>query len=240
MAQTAIVIAFHRLEYILPACYMERLQQDTDHHRQVRTRLISQLRKKGITDESVLAAIGKLPRHLFMDKSLETRAYEDRPLPFAEGQTISQPYTVAYQTQLLDVHIHHKILEIGTGSGYQACVLAYMGTQVYTVERQKKIFDANREFTFLQQFRNIHCFYADGYNGLPDFAPFDRILITAAIPAMTSVLIDQLKPAGILVAPVGSSKGAQMQCIIKKSDGTVTTEYYGNFSFVPMLEGRTE
>jgi protein-L-isoaspartate(D-aspartate) O-methyltransferase len=220
--------------------FMERLEQDTQWHRQLRKQLVSGLRKKGISDERVLASISKLPRHFFMDKSLEARAYEDRPLPFAEGQTISQPYTVAYQTQLLDVHLHHKILEIGTGSGYQACVLAYMGTQVYTVERQKKIFDANEEFTFLQQFQNIHCFYADGYNGLPDFAPFDRILITAAIPAMTSVLIDQLNPGGILVAPVGGGKGQQMQRIIKKTDGTAANEHYGNFSFVPMLEGRTE
>ena len=218
---------------------MEHLQLDTERHQRLRRRLVSGLRQRGITNERVLAAIGKLPRHFFVDKSQEAAAYEDRALPIAEKQTISQPFTVAYQTQLLEVRPGDKALEIGTGSGYQACVLALMGAEVFTVERQKKLFDANSGFVYLQAIPAIHCFYEDGYHGLPQFAPFDRILITAAIRAIPKTLTDQLSPGGILVAPVGGSGGQQMHRIIKKEDD-LADEFYDRFSFVPMLSGKKE
>ena len=218
---------------------MERLQLDTERHQRLRRRLVSSLRQKGITDERVLAAIGKLPRHFFVDKAQEAAAYEDRSLPIAEKQTISQPFTVAYQTQLLNVRAGNKVLEIGTGSGYQACILALMGAEVFTLERQKKIFDANSGFVYLQAIPAIHCFYEDGYQGLPRFAPFDRILLTAAIQAIPKTLIDQLGPEGILVAPVGGANGQRMHRI-KKEDDVVADELYDQFSFVPMLGGKTE
>jgi protein-L-isoaspartate(D-aspartate) O-methyltransferase len=164
-------------------------------------------------------------------------AYEDKAFPIAEGQTISQPYTVAYQTQLLEVKPNEKILEIGTGSGYQAMVLAEMGAKVFTVERQKKLFDEHRQFILRKQYPNIKYFYGDGYEGLPTFSPFDKIIVTAAAPYIPPKLIEQLKTRGKMVIPVG--EGVQrMLRITRKEDRSTVEEVFDTFSFVPMVEGR--
>ena len=154
-----------------------RTFDDTYQHKGLRRQLLEVLRSKGISDEKVLQAIFQIPRHFFMDSAFDKIAYEDRAFPIGEGQTISQPYTVAYQTQLLQVKTFEKILEIGTGSAYQACVLAEMGAQVFTIERQKKLFESNKQFLFLRKYPNIKFFYGDGYEGLPTFGPFDKIIV---------------------------------------------------------------
>src|SRR6476469_757004 len=159
---------------------MARPSDDSYRHKGLRKKLVDTVRGKGITDERVLAAIEKIPRHFFLDSAFDEVAYEDKAFPIAAGQTISQPYTVAYQTQLLQLKPFDKVLEIGTGSAYQASVLAEMGVQVYTIERQKKLFEANKGFAFLKRYHNIKFFYGDGYEGLPTYAPFDKVLITAA------------------------------------------------------------
>src|SRR5215471_3832121 len=155
-----------------------RPTEDSYRHKGLRKKLTEQIREKGITDEKVLNAIQTIPRHYFLDSAFDDVAYVDRAFPIAEGQTISQPYTVAYQTQLLEVKSFEKVLEIGTGSAYQAVILAQMGTQVYTIERQKKLFEQNKMFDYLKKFPSIKIFYGDGYEGLPSFAPFDKILVT--------------------------------------------------------------
>src|SRR5215210_4042758 len=152
---------------------------DTYQYKGLRKRLVDLLREKGITDENVLTAINNIPRHFFLDSAFSKIAYEDRAFPIAEGQTISQPYTVAYQTQLLDVKQYDKVLEIGTGSGYQSMVLAEMGAHVYTIERQRKLFEEQRNFILRKKYGNIKSFFGDGYEGLPTFAPFDKIIVTA-------------------------------------------------------------
>jgi protein-L-isoaspartate(D-aspartate) O-methyltransferase len=205
----------------------------------MRKKLLDIIEEKGIRDERVLNAINKIPRHFFLDSAFDDVAYEDRAFPIAEKQTISQPYTVAYQTQLLEVKPFHKILEIGTGSAYQACVLAELGAQVYTIERQKKLFEINKKFEYLKRF-SIKFFYGDGYEGLPTFAPFDRILITAAAPDVPSKLIDQLKKNGMMVIPMGTGKVQVMKRLIKLEDGSIKTEVFDKFSFVPMLGGKNE
>ena len=198
------------------------------------------IRGKGITDEKILHAVERIPRHFFLDSAFDEVAYEDKAFPIAEGQTISQPYTVAYQTQLLDVKPFHKVLEIGTGSAYQASVLAELGAQVYTIERQKKLFEGNKKFQFIKKYPNIKFFYGDGYEGLPTFAPFDRVLITAAAPDVPQKLIEQLKPGGVMVIPVGSGEVQVMKRLIKQADGGVVEEVYDRFSFVPMLGGKND
>jgi len=212
--------------------------EDTYRHKGLRKKLVETVRKKGITDEKILAAIDKIPRHFFLDSAFDEVAYEDRAFPIGEGQTISQPYTVAYQTQLLDVKPFEKILEVGTGSAYQACILAELGAQVYTIERQKKLFDTNKSFPLLKKYHNIKFFYGDGYEGLPTFALFDKVLITAAAPDIPQRLIDQLKPDGMMVIPVGSGDVQQMKRITKLKSGDLKEEIFDNFSFVPMVEGK--
>ncbi|HSC39056.1 MAG TPA: protein-L-isoaspartate O-methyltransferase, partial [Chitinophagaceae bacterium] len=165
-------------------------------------------------------------------------AYEDRAFPIAQKQTISQPYTVAYQSQLLEVKPFDKVLEIGTGSAYQASVLAELGAQVYTIERQKQLFDNNKQFAWLKKYPNIKLFYGDGYEGLPTYGPFDKAIVTAAAPAVPPKLIEQLKTGGRLVIPVGEGAVQRMLRLTKKADGTVAREEFDNFSFVPMLEGK--
>jgi len=192
---------------------------------------------KGIKNENVLDAISTIPRHFFLDSAFDDVAYEDRAFPIGEGQTISQPYTVAYQTELLDVQQGHKVLEIGTGSAYQAVVLAKMGIKVFTIERQKKLFEENKKFDYLKQFPFIKFFYGDGFLGLPTFAPFDRVIITAAAPEIPQKLIDQLKVGGKMVIPVDIGNVQQMRRITKLPDG-IDVEYFDNFSFVPMLQGK--
>ncbi len=196
------------------------------------------VKSKGITDERVLSALGKVPRHFFLDSAFDELAYEDRAFPIGEGQTISQPYTVAYQTQLLEVKPFLKVLEIGTGSGYQAVILAEMGAQVYTIERQKKLFDENKTFDYLKKYLSIKCFYGDGYEGLPTFAPFDRVLITAAAPDFPPKLIEQMKTGGMMVLPLGMGEVQRMMRITKMENGALKEEVFDNFSFVPMLGGK--
>ena len=217
---------------------MRRPTEDTYRHKGLRKKLVDTIKSKGITDERVLNAINNVPRHFFLDSAFDELAYEDRAFPIAEGQTISQPYTVAYQSQLLELKPFLKVLEIGTGSAYQAVVLAEMGAQVYTIERQKKLFDGNKTFDFLKKYRSIKFFYGDGYEGLPTYAPFDRVIITAAAPDIPQKLIDQLKPGGMMVIPVGMGDVQRMMRITKLDTGALKEEVFDNFSFVPMLGGK--
>ena len=199
---------------------------------------MEEVRRKGIRNSKVLEAINAIPRHFFLDSAFTKQAYEDRAFPIGEGQTISQPYTVAYQTELLDPQPHERILEIGTGSAYQACVLGQMGSQVFTIERQKALYDLNRNFEFLKTFPSIKFFYGDGFKGLPTYAPFDKVLVTAAAPHVPPDLIQQLKVGGKLVIPVDEGSHQRMLRLTKLADGSVTTERFDLFSFVPMLEGK--
>jgi len=215
-----------------------RKYEDTYRHKGLRKKLIDGIRAKGITDENVLEAMNNIPRHFFLDSALDEIAYEDRAFPISEGQTISQPYTVAYQTQLLEVKPHEKILEIGTGSIYQATVLAEMGVKVFTIERQKKLFEKTKQFIFRSKYPNLKFFYGDGYEGLPTYAPFDKVLITAAAPFIPPRLIDQLRVGGKMIIPLDEGEFQRMLRITKNADGTVGEEAFQNFSFVPMLSGR--
>ncbi len=215
-------------------------KEDTYLQKGLRKQLVQILREKGIKDERVLAAIEAIPRHFFLDPAFERQAYEDRAFPITAGQTISQPYTVAYQTQLLDIKKFDKVLEIGTGSAYQACVLAELGAMVYSIERQKALYDYVGEFFFIRNYPNIKRFYGDGYKGLPTYAPFDKVIVTAAAPFVPPALIEQLKPGGIAVIPVGDDNGQKMMRITKDAAGNVKEEELGDFSFVPMLEGKNK
>ncbi len=212
--------------------------EDTYRHKGLRKKLIDSIRDKGISDERVLEAMMNIPRHYFLDTALEHIAYQDRAFPIGEGQTISQPYTVAYQTQLLEVAPYEKILEIGTGSAYQAIVLAEMGANVFTIERQKKLFELNRNFILKSKYPNIKFFYGDGFEGLPTYAPFDKILITAAAPFIPPKLVEQLKSGGKMVIPLDEDGLQKMMRITKTEDGSLREETFSNFSFVPMLQGR--
>lgn len=210
-------------------------------HKGLREKLVILLREKGITDENVLTAIGKIPRHFFLDSAFDKIAYEDRAFPIDADQTISQPYTVAYQTQLLQIKKGDKVLEIGTGSMYQTSVLAEMGAQVFTIERQKQLFDKTAKYVFKDLYLNVQFFFGDGFEGLPDLAPFDKILITAAAPKIPEKLWAQLKVSGKMIIPLDESDAAQrMLRLTKKKDGSVKQEKFDTFSFVPMLEGKTQ
>ncbi|MCA6468251.1 MAG: protein-L-isoaspartate(D-aspartate) O-methyltransferase [Chitinophagaceae bacterium] len=213
--------------------------KDELRHQGLRAQLVKQLREKGITDEKVLEAIQTIPRHYFFDNAFEKIAYEDRAFPIAAGQTISQPYTVAYQTQLLQVKRNEKVLEIGTGSGYQTAILAALGARVCTIERQKELFDTiQKSYPFQRQYPGIRFFYGDGFLGLPTFAPFDKILITAAAPFTPPILLEQLKPGGVMVLPRDEGDSQRMIRITKQADGTLREECFDQFSFVPMLAGK--
>jgi protein-L-isoaspartate(D-aspartate) O-methyltransferase len=214
---------------------------DTYLHKGLRNKLVEILKEKGITDEQVLKAIHTIPRHYFLDSAFDKIAYEDRAFPIAADQTISQPYTVAYQTQLLQIKKGEKVLEIGTGSMYQTTVLAAMGAQVFTIERQKQLFDQTPTFLFKEQYPSVQFFFGDGFEGLPLLAPFDKILITAAAPKIPEKLWAQLKVSGKMIIPLDESDGAQrMLRLTKKRDGSVKQEKFDTFSFVPMLEGKTQ
>ena len=183
--------------------------------------------------------MNEVPRHFFLDTALDNIAYEDRAFPIAVGQTISQPYTVAYQTSLLEVQPQDKILEIGTGSIYQATVLAEMGAKVFTIERQKKLFELTQKFVLKSKYPGIKFFYGDGFEGLPTFAPFDKVLITAAAPFIPPRLIDQLKIGGKMVLPLETEAGSQrMLRLTKTADGKFAEEEFEQFKFVPMLKGK--
>lgn len=202
----------------------------------MRKRLVDGLKIKGIRDERVLAAINKVPRHLFMESSFLNFAYKDQAFPIGAGQTISQPYTVAFQTLLLQVEKNDKILEVGTGSGYQAAVLLEMGAKVFTIERQKELFQKVQKFLPEIGYHPA-CFFGDGYEGLPAFAPFDKILVTAGAPSVPDALKEQLKIGGRLVIPVGKDNRQEMLLVTRVSENEYTTEKHGGFVFVPLLKG---
>lgn len=202
-------------------------------------KLAESLSKKGITDKRVLAAIGNIPRHEFIDESLREYAYLDRPLPIEKGQTISQPYTVAYQSELLQLKPGEKVLEIGTGSGYQAAVLCEMGADVYSIERYQDLYLQAKE-TLNKLGYHPNLFFGDGYEGLPDSAPFDKILITAAPEKIPEKLKQQLKIGGWMVVPVGGRQGQKMTVIKRISKDKFRETVHGDFIFVPMLEGTEE
>jgi protein-L-isoaspartate(D-aspartate) O-methyltransferase len=213
--------------------------QESYRHKGLRKKLVDSLREKGITDNNVLHAINLVPRHLFLDSSFLEFAYQDKAFPIGSGQTISQPYTVAYQTQLLQVLPGDKILEIGTGSGYQSCILIEMGAKVYTIERQKKLFEKTRIFLPTIGY-NPKMFYGDGYKGLPPYAPFDKVIITAAAPELPMDLISQMRTGGILVIPVGPTEVQTMVTIIKTSENEIQRTEHDQFRFVPMLGNKAK
>lgn len=217
-----------------------RKYEDSYRHKGLRKKLVDLLRTKGITNEKVLEAIDRIPRHYFLDSAFDEVAYEDRAFPIGEDQTISHPYTVAYQTQLLDVKPFNKVLEIGTGSAYQACVLAELGVQLCTIERQKKLFEYNKKFEFLRKYPNIKFFYGDGFEGLPTYAPFDKVIITAAAPFIPPKLVAQMKVGGVMVIPIDSGDAQIMKRLTKLENGTLKEEVFERFSFVPMLVGKND
>jgi protein-L-isoaspartate(D-aspartate) O-methyltransferase len=221
----------------ITTAHVIHIMEDSFQHKGLRKKLVEEIRRKGIADERVLAAINKVPRHLFMDSGFIKFAYRDQAFPIRAGQTISQPYTVAFQTQLLEVAPLHKVLEIGTGSGYQAAVLVEMGAKVFTVERQKELYLLSQSLLGSLNYR-LHFFYGDGYQGLPTYGPFDRILITAAAPEIPEKLLEQLSPGGRLVVPLGGAGSQVMTLIEKKDEKEFRRSEHGLFVFVPMLSGK--
>lgn len=209
--------------------------RNTAKHQGLRNRLVDTLQKKGISDAFVLEAIKTIPRHLFIDSSFETHAYQDKAFPIAADQTISQPYTVAFQSQMLTVKPGDKILEIGTGSGYQTAVLIYLKAKVYTIERQHELFKKTSLFLPKIGFKPKQFIFGDGYKGLPKEAPFDKIIVTAGAPFVPNALLAQLKIGGKLLIPVGEEKQI-MTLFTRKSIKVFDKEELGDFAFVPMLE----
>ena len=211
--------------------------EDNYRHKGLRKQLVETLRAKGITDETVLAAINEVPRHVFLDSSFVELAYQDKAFPIVSGQTISQPMTVAFQTQLLQVKKGMKVLEIGTGSGYQACVLAAMGAKVFSIERQRNLYFKTKDILEQLPFK-VKVFLGDGFEGLPTYAPFDRVIITAGAPSLPPALIEQMKIGGIMVIPMDNpnGEGQTMLRITKMEDGSLQKEEFGDFKFVPMLK----
>ncbi len=210
--------------------------EDDFLHKGLRKKLVEELRQKGIQDERVLEAIGKVPRHAFMDSSFIKYSYRDKAFPIGSGQTISQPYTVAFQTQLLDIQPFDKVLEIGTGSGYQAAVLLEMGARVFTVERQKELYAKAIQLLPRLGYKP-NFFFSDGTLGLPAYAPFDKIIVTAAADEIPPQLLQQLKIGGRLVIPLGTKNIQQMILIEKFSENEFKKSSHGNFIFVPLLKG---
>lgn len=211
--------------------------KNTSKHEGLRNQLANQLAEKGITDKKVLEAIKKIPRHLFLDSSFGDFAYQDKAFPIGAGQTISQPYTVAFQTQLLEVKKDQKILEIGTGSGYQTAVLCLLGAKVYSVERQNELFKTTSLLLPKLGIRPKHLSFGDGYKGLPNHAPFDSIIVTAGAPIIPKALMAQLKIGGKLVIPLGD-KEQVMTMLIRKNETQFEKHEFGDFKFVPLLENK--
>lgn len=201
-----------------------------------RKKLISELRKKGIGDEEVLRAMDAVPRHIFMDNAFLNHAYVDKAFPISSGQTISQPYTVAVQTSLLEVKRRSRILEVGTGSGYQAAILAEMGAKVYTIERYRELF-LKAQKTLASLGYSVDSFFGDGYAGKPQYGPYDGIIITAAIKEVPEELLKQLKTGGRLVAPVGDSSSQRMTLVRRTGEDSYEYSSHGRYLFVPMLPG---
>ncbi|MBL8011699.1 MAG: protein-L-isoaspartate(D-aspartate) O-methyltransferase [Flavobacteriales bacterium] len=203
-----------------------------------RRKLVQELRNKGITAASVLEAIGQVPRHMFFeDTALRLHAYEDKPFPIGCGQTISQPFTVAFQTQLLEVRRGDRVLEVGTGSGYQTAVLAAMGAKVWSIERHRPLFLSTRSRLESMGYK-ASLYHGDGFLGLPGYAPYDRILVTCGAPFVPEPLVDQLRAGGVLVIPVGEGPVQRMVRIRRAEDHSVSREEHGDFRFVPMLADR--
>jgi protein-L-isoaspartate(D-aspartate) O-methyltransferase len=211
--------------------------KDTAKHQGLRNQLVKLLQEKGIVDKNVLNAINKIPRHLFLNSSFEDYAYQDKAFPIGAGQTISQPYTVAFQSQLLEIKKDDKILEIGTGSGYQTAVLCLMGAKVFSVERQNELFKQTSALLPKLGIRPKHLSFGDGYKGLPNHAPFDSIIVTAGAPTIPKPLMAQLKIGGRLVIPVGD-KNQIMTMLIRKNETQFEKHEFGDFKFVPLLEDK--
>ncbi len=211
--------------------------KDTYRHKGQRIKLVEELILQGITDEKVLAAISKLPRHLFLEAGYDKLAYQNKAFEIGAGQTISQPYTVAFQTQLLGIEKGDKVLEIGTGSGYQTAILLELGAQVFTIERQKELYLKSQ--ALLNQIGyHPHFFYGDGYKGKLGYSPFDKIIVTAGAPLIPQLLQKQLRIGGILVIPVGNSEFQTMYSIVRVDEKVFEKTSFGEFRFVPMLEGK--
>jgi protein-L-isoaspartate(D-aspartate) O-methyltransferase len=212
------------------------MTEDTLQHKGMRKRLAEEVVRKGITDQQIINAIAKIPRHLFMESSFVKFAYKDQAFPIGAGQTISQPFTVAFQTQLLQVKPHSKILEVGTGSGYQAAVLLELGAQVYTIERQRELYLKVQQFLPSLGY-HARFFFGDGYKGLPTYGPFDGIIVTAGAPYIPEELKLQLKIGGRLVIPVDSNDHQKMILLTRVDETTFDQQNFGDFAFVPMLKG---
>ncbi len=213
--------------------------EDTFRHKGLRNKLVEDLKKKGISDLDILNAVNTIPRHLFIDNAFVNFAYQDKAFPIGEGQTISQPYTVAFQTELLDVKPYERILEVGTGSGYQAAVLRLLKAEVFTIERQKELFLRTKKFLPKLGYDCMFV-YGDGYKGMPQFAPFDKIIVTCGAPFIPESLINQLKIGGRMVAPIGKGDIQKMHLIEKTSENKNKVTVHGEFSFVPMLDNKQE
>lgn len=218
--------------------YLWRMQ-DSFKYKGMRRKLINELREKGISDENILNAFDVIPRHYFLDNAFAEQAYSNMAFQIGAGQTISHPYTVAFQTQLLDIKRGEKILEIGTGSGFQTCVLCEMGAKVFSIERHKSLhLKAKNIISHLKYTARLS--FGDGYKGLPSFAPFDKVIITCGAPNIPQDLIDQMKIGGIMIIPIGEGKDQQMLRVTKVSETEISQEEFGVFSFVPMLESKVK
>ncbi len=211
--------------------------RDTHLHRGLRQKLVRELQSKGIEDERILRAFMEIPRHYFLEEAFSEWAYKDVAFPIDADQTISQPYTVAIQTHLLQLQKGDKVLEIGTGSGFQACVLHHMGAKVYTIERQQILYQKTTAFLDKIGFAGVRTLYGDGYKGAARYAPFDKIIVTAGATEIPQALIDQLNPGGIMVIPYGQGESLQMLQIFKHEDNTLSKKTHGSFRFVPFLKG---
>ena len=212
---------------------------DNFRHQGLRLKLVEHLRNKGISNEKVLMAVSRIPRHLFLDKAFLDFAYQDKAFPIAAGQTISHPYTVAYQTELLEVKPREKVLEVGTGSGYQTAVLLELKAQVFSIERQKELYQKTKDFLPKLGYQCMF-FYGDGYKGLTNFAPFDKIIVTAGAPFVPKDLVKQLKVGGRMVIPVGQADKQKMILIDKISKDNIEQKELGDFSFVPLLPKKSQ
>lgn len=209
--------------------------EDNFRHKGMRRQLIAELSKMGIEDKAVLEAFEAVPRHYFLDLAFVNQAYSNTAFQIGAGQTISHPYTVAFQSALLEIEKRHKVLEIGTGSGFQTAILCEMGAKVISIERQRELFLKAKQIISKLGY-NPKLFYGDGYKGQPSYAPFDRILVTCGAPFIPDALVDQLKVGGILVIPIGAGEKQIMTKLVKLENGEISKETFGDFSFVPMLE----
>lgn len=212
---------------------------DSYRHKGMRKHLVEELRKKGIKNEKVLKAINTIPRHFFLDNAFVEFAYSNKAFPIGAGQTISHPYTVAFQTELLEVEKGQKILEVGTGSGYQTAVLDCLGAKVYTIERQKELYDKTRLLMSKMKVK-AKFYYGDGYKGNEVFKPYDRIIVTCGAPFIPEDLMKQLVVGGRMVIPVGNMDKQIMTVIVRNSEMNFTKKEYGDFKFVPMLENKSK